>query len=379
MLMQRLQLWESLMGSEQKTDVVDGEVPRTYSAACPYCGCDPYHRVDNGLGMEAVAIDCCEIACALWDSRDEDTIEINRGDLIQIGNRLREISALHDEIDRLRSLGTAEVPEGWQLVPKEPTEEMVESAYRTLPGPVDICLADIEDIYSTMLSASPAPPRAVDGLREALTELRLTARVLLQNAEGCAINHHGADFEIHGPPGWLADAENVIVKAEAALASAAPQPPQLEHQSGAEIHGVPDSRAPKSVNSHGKGGHSGSLASTAQGGVSSESVAGGASAPAPLPNPEVEGRAWAVIETLRAGEWCSHPCGVRAGCGCADAIQSALDAAVAAEREACAKVAELPITAARDEWTTAQSATAKEIAAAIRSRSQSPEGGTDNG
>lgn len=57
------------------------------------------------------------------------------------------------------------------------------------------------------------------GWWEALAELRLTARLLLQNAEGCAVNHYGSDFELHGPPGWLADAENVIVKAEAALAS----------------------------------------------------------------------------------------------------------------------------------------------------------------
>lgn len=43
--------------------------------------------------------------------------------------------------------------------------------------------------------------------------------------------------------------------------------------------------------------------------------------------------AWKVIETLR-GAWCDAPCRVRAGCGCADAIEQALSA----EREECAKV-----------------------------------------
>lgn len=40
-------------------------------------------------------------------------------------------------------------------VPKKATEHMVEQARMTLPGPVDICDADIEDIYETMLSAAP--------------------------------------------------------------------------------------------------------------------------------------------------------------------------------------------------------------------------------
>lgn len=46
-------------------------------------------------------------------------------------------------------------------VPKKATEHMVEQARMTLPGPVDICDADIEDIYETMLSA--APPSAPSG------------------------------------------------------------------------------------------------------------------------------------------------------------------------------------------------------------------------
>jgi hypothetical protein len=50
-------------------------------------------------------------------------------------------------------------------------------------------------------------------LDEALRDLRLTARVLLQNAEGCAINHHGATEEA----GWLRDSRLKIEAAEAVL------------------------------------------------------------------------------------------------------------------------------------------------------------------
>jgi hypothetical protein len=50
-------------------------------------------------------------------------------------------------------------------------------------------------------------------LDKALRDLRLTARVLLQNAEGCAAQHHGATEEA----GWLRDCRLKIEAAEAVL------------------------------------------------------------------------------------------------------------------------------------------------------------------
>lgn len=49
-------------------------------------------------------------------------------------------------------------------------------------------------------------------LVEALERLRLTAALLHQNAEGCAVNHYGADFQIHGMPGWLRDSAAEIAR-----------------------------------------------------------------------------------------------------------------------------------------------------------------------
>lgn len=40
---------------------------------------------------------------------------------------------------------------------------------------------------------------------EALEKLRKSAALLQQNAEGCAVNHYGDDFHIHGMPCWLTD------------------------------------------------------------------------------------------------------------------------------------------------------------------------------
>jgi len=45
---------------------------------CPFCGLDPYHYVDNGVGMEAVAVVCCDLGIVLFDRRGEapDTVAV---------------------------------------------------------------------------------------------------------------------------------------------------------------------------------------------------------------------------------------------------------------------------------------------------------------
>lgn len=60
------------------------------------------------------------------------------------------------------------VPDGWQLVPKEPTDEMNKEGRATLP--LDSCEADAEDVYVSMLAAAPTPPASGEGdmLREEL-------------------------------------------------------------------------------------------------------------------------------------------------------------------------------------------------------------------
>jgi DNA-binding MarR family transcriptional regulator len=63
---------------------------------------------------------------------------------------------------------------------------------------------------------------STDAALSILRELRLTARILLQNSEGCAANHYGSDHELFGMPGWLRDSEAVIKKAEAFLAKSDP-------------------------------------------------------------------------------------------------------------------------------------------------------------
>lgn len=54
-------------------------------------------------------------------------------------------------------------------------------------------------------------------LHEALADLRKTAALLQQNALGCATNHYGQDFQLHGMPGWLVDTAASIERALAAM------------------------------------------------------------------------------------------------------------------------------------------------------------------
>jgi hypothetical protein len=51
------------------------------------------------------------------------------------------------------------------MVPRKASDEMVEQARMTLPGIVDICDADIEDIYETMIAAAPPHRRHAASLR----------------------------------------------------------------------------------------------------------------------------------------------------------------------------------------------------------------------
>lgn len=65
---------------------------------CPFCGRDPYHRVNNGLGMEAVAIVCCEAACAVSskDAKDDDDYTITIGELRELGSKIAYLQARND-------------------------------------------------------------------------------------------------------------------------------------------------------------------------------------------------------------------------------------------------------------------------------------------
>lgn len=54
-------------------------------------------------------------------------------------------------------------------------------------------------------------------LAGALERLIVVAKMLQANSVGCAVDHHGIDFETHGLPGWLADTQRDIDHAVASM------------------------------------------------------------------------------------------------------------------------------------------------------------------
>ena len=83
-----------------------------------------------------------------------------------------------------------------------------------LGGPPDIDLAK-GDMGFVVRAVN-----AHDDLVKALQALILSAKILAQNAEGCAVNHYGEDFQLHGLPGWLIDCRQSIIDASSALEKA---------------------------------------------------------------------------------------------------------------------------------------------------------------
>lgn len=66
---------------------------------CPFCGRDPYHYVDNGVGMERVAVTCCDEGIAYFQHGDPVLTE-------QVALRREAAAALRD-LTEWRDIATA--------------------------------------------------------------------------------------------------------------------------------------------------------------------------------------------------------------------------------------------------------------------------------
>lgn len=59
-------------------------------------------------------------------------------------------------VDRLAGLTSQQTPEGWKLVPREPTPEMIKIGVGQDGADDDVSYA--EEIYRAMYDAAPSPP-----------------------------------------------------------------------------------------------------------------------------------------------------------------------------------------------------------------------------
>jgi hypothetical protein len=68
---------------------------------CPFCTQDPYHYVDNGVGMEAVAVTCCEPGIGFFQGGLEPPAMQEMG--IKILNLYAAMDVMEEEIIRLQN------------------------------------------------------------------------------------------------------------------------------------------------------------------------------------------------------------------------------------------------------------------------------------
>lgn len=90
---------------------------------------------------------------------------------------------------------------------------LAENLRFNLASELKVAKADAHD--TRMRNLALAKENAL--LRANLRRLRSHAVTLLQNSEGCVANHHGEDFQVHGMPGFLADARAAVDSADAVL------------------------------------------------------------------------------------------------------------------------------------------------------------------
>lgn len=85
---------------------------------CPFCGCNPFHYVDNGIGMEAVAVTCCDLGDMYFrGARPEidGDVTMDADTFRDVGRRIKDLEWQVERRDRLigmlfkRRNGTAHV------------------------------------------------------------------------------------------------------------------------------------------------------------------------------------------------------------------------------------------------------------------------------
>lgn len=65
------------------------------ATVCPFCGCDPFHYVNNGVGMEAVAVTCCDPGVEHFSGKG-DIVTLARGDFEEIGHELSRLRLIEE-------------------------------------------------------------------------------------------------------------------------------------------------------------------------------------------------------------------------------------------------------------------------------------------
>lgn len=58
---------------------------------CPFCGYDPYDYIDIGVGMQAVAVTCCELGIELFDHRRTGDVTLTREEFADLAQKMSDM------------------------------------------------------------------------------------------------------------------------------------------------------------------------------------------------------------------------------------------------------------------------------------------------
>lgn len=91
--------------------------------------------------------------------------------------------------------------------------------WKPLTGDLIGIITQIDNMTSGLALATKPAVKDDETVVEAAHKALVAGKMLLENSIGCAVNHYGDDYYIHGEPGWLADCRKDFEALEAALAA----------------------------------------------------------------------------------------------------------------------------------------------------------------
>jgi len=121
------------------------------SDECPFCNRDPFHYVDNGLGMEAVAVTCCELGDEFYrGARPEpETVTMSWEDFHGVGCKISSL--------RAQLAAQIIIQRGWEDEARKATSQLasarkaLEDIRKRIYGPANAQMWDIRQIVDAAL------------------------------------------------------------------------------------------------------------------------------------------------------------------------------------------------------------------------------------
>lgn len=157
-------------GEELDEGVTDAEIlDRAEDVAesddgCPFCGADPYHYVDVGVGSVPVAVVCCEHGIGLFQHHDEG--------LSNAAGKLSEAKYLISQLLRIIRASSPSAVDAAEVVGWQPGERALAFKWATKllaklstkPDHADDCLwlVRLSDLFASPPPAFPSAPQGVD-------------------------------------------------------------------------------------------------------------------------------------------------------------------------------------------------------------------------